>query len=272
MPDPKDSLFTGLPSDLPKPEEQPKTASSLPEELQGKSVDEVYSKLREEHERVLREREAELAQKPQAPVYQQQPPVQQAPVIPQQPQPELEYYQDPGRFLEEQLNKRVAPLVDAQVQNNKQVAREVFRNSLPPGEWDRYQGEIEQFVSQVAPQALASNALGVYNAAITFIRGNHIEEIVKERSSSEAKRILKEVMAETGGDEAGFNRFFEPSQPQPRTSLFQSPTGTIPKTAPARPAASAGNAPAKTKLSDEEHKVAVHFGMSDAEYATWGGK
>lgn len=271
MPDPKDSLFTGLPDNLPKPEEPPKPASNLPEALQGKNVEEVYASLKDEHERVLREREAEiLAQKPQAPVY-QQPPVQQAPVIPQ-PQPELEYYQDPGRFLEEQLNKRVAPLVDAQVQNNKQVAREVFRNSLPPGEWDKYQGEIEQFVSQVAPQALASNALGVYNAAITFIRGNHIEEIVKERSRSEAKNILKEVLAETGGDESRFNSYFEPAQPQPRTSLFQSTTGTIPKTAPARPAASAGNAPAKTKLSDEEHKVAVHFGMSDEEYAKWGGK
>jgi hypothetical protein len=262
MPETEESLFQ-----TEQPKEEPKPVSILPEALKGKSPEETYMLLKQEHERDMQEQAEALkqAQIPAAPVYEPPPaPTYQPPVQ----APDTNYYADPEKFLKDEVNRRVAPLVQAQVQSNRNVAREVFQKTIPDDEWSKYRNEIEQFVGMVAPEAIAQDALGVYKSAHIFVRGKHLDEIVKERSKNVAKDAVREILAEAGIDDGKINSLFETPQPAQRSSLFQSNVGVVPQTAQAR--SFNPNAKPKVQLSDREKIVAQKFGMTPEEYRLWG--
>lgn len=255
----QESLF----ADKTPPKEDPD--ANLPDPLKGKSKEEMYNMLREEHDRELQAKENELLKKKLAEVPAQQPVYQPPQPTFQQPAQETSLYTDPDKFMEEQLNKRLAPLVNTFQQSSVELAKEQFKSAIPPDEWEKYGGEMEQFVENVDPRIKGSQPLNTWKAAQNYVRGKHLDEIADARASNKAKELLKEILAETGADEGKLGEYFNRSAtPAPRSSLFQAGTGTIPQSSPPRKMSTATQP--KARLDSLQQKIADAFGMSSDEY------
>jgi len=129
----KESIFQGLPENLPKPPEgAPKV--ELPAELQGKTPEEIYSTMSTAHHQevdaAVNKTKVDMADKAatvkpdepkpgEKPKYGPYTPGQQQPGQPPGQPPagtgEPDRYLDPDAFMEQQFDKRIAPLANATV-------------------------------------------------------------------------------------------------------------------------------------------------------------
>lgn len=276
--------------------DQQQDESNLPDQLKGKSSEEIFEMLRSEHEKEVNklkaekfdelDKEREESKKrgkvspPTLPYTRSGPPTQ-----PRQPRPGVSYsqprqeeeepdiYSNPEGFMDRQFAKRVGPLVQAQTSAMRNTNREIFKGRVGE-DYEKYGEEIEQFVSALAPQLQADPR--AYEQAYNFVRASHLDEIVESQTEKKATEKLAATLAEAGlepdriaeivgsaqgnvGDGGGSNAA--------SGSLFQRPTG-VPRTAEATPR---GDAPAragggKGRLTSEELKMMEEFGMSREEY------
>jgi hypothetical protein len=236
----------------------------LPDELKGKTPEEMYALMKADHERVL----AEATQNAQ-PQQTQQPAVQQQtqtpvyptfapppPAIPEQTS-EPDLFSQPEQYMEKQFQQRIAPLAETVAANMMETNKEVFRGRIGEDEWKRYGSDIEQFVKTLHPSVRMN--MGAYDAAYRYIRGTKVDDIVAEASKKAADDAVAQALSAYG---------IQPQQPvqtqQPRTSLFQPKVGvTTPSTPPMHFTIPGVK---KSQLTDEQRVVAEKFGMTEDEY------
>lgn len=287
-------------------EQEQKEESNLPEPLRGKTPDEVFKILQEEHNRVVNDIKAKAfddqeeanKNKPnfQQPKPGQQPPQGaqtppgvrpgqtppqpqgQAPTLPQGGQGDgrgqVSYWQDPAGFLDQQLNARLAPMVQAQVAGMRGTNKQLFQQRAAK-DYEKYGEEMEAFIDNLAPQLQAHPE--AYNQALNFVKSQHLNEIIEEERKSARSAGLAEALADEGVDPETIARIVAKSggqqaqQPQPQTvtSLFQSPTG-IPRVAQGSqsPAAQQQGNPGRRggQYTPEERKMMEQFDMTPEEY------
>lgn len=156
-----------------------------------------------------------------------------------QPQVDIRerFAEDPVAVLDEHFQARTAPIVGAVAENNARINRELafvkFGNERIPGTEktlaDVYGKAVDEFLNNLPPQTRAQ--AGAYEAAMQWVRSQHIDDEIKLRMEGERERQ---------------NRAF-----------MESPTSV------------GGNAGAKKTLSDIERTVAKGLGLTDEDYLKW---
>jgi hypothetical protein len=234
----------------------------LPTELQGKSPAEIYQILSNEHNRVLTERELEIRRESVrgAP---QEPPKPAASAAQFGPQPpvsgggeEPNILTDPDGFMERQFAKRINPLYQSVLASQKHTNKQLFVNQVGADEYQRYGPEIEQFVEGLTPPAQMDPRC--YQAAYTYVRGLHVDEIVERGSETKIKKKLDELR-ELGVDTSKLD---QPVAPVAQPNLFGNRTVSPASVPTSRPAKQ------KVSLNQEEQRMARAFNMTDEEYAS----
>ena len=260
--------------------------SLLPEQLQGKSPEEVYEALREEHNRVMNEYKAQkldeaLKGKEEQGVNPHPPKqrgrvddarrYQQAPPPPQSNEEEPDYWTDPKGFMENQLNRRLSPLIQTQTAALRGTNKQMFMQKMGD-EWQKYGDEIEQFVDALHPQLQVDPR--AYQQAYNYVRSLHLDEIIEEQADSRAAQKLADRLADAGMEQEQIASIISGASPQQiqqqseSRSLFQTPTG-VPRTGSSSTGAPRQNVGVQTKrkaYSAEEKKIMEQFGMSPKEY------
>lgn len=296
-------LFEGLPDNLPKGEEE-KNKSNLPEQLQGKSPEEMYQMLSEEHQREVERIKAQQFDQQQSgqgqqqqqsqqasQQQQQQAPQQRQPYVPsynpyqgygqqQQQEQEPDLFTDPDRFMEQQFNKRLQPLAQSYTQSLKETNKQAFRHQIGEEEWERYGDEISQFIDSLSPQIQIQPQ--AYQTAYNFVRAQHVDEIANQKATQQASEKLQETLLKLGVSPDRLKEVMageEQSQPgnqqqapQTPSSLFQRNTGTtaqVPHTAASSGGGGQNGSKGKRRLSETERKLAEEFGMSEDEYSEY---
>lgn len=283
-------------------EEKPKEESTLPEQLRGKTAEEIYELTRQEHERVVNEIKAkkfdesnkaqEQKPKPQAPRIPGQPPrtagqgqggtppSQSHAATTGQPPRQVRYWEDPEGFMDQQLNQRIAPLVQTQVQALRGTNKTLFKQQVGTDKFAKYEDEVEQFVDALSPQLQADPR--AYEQAYKYVQAQHLDEIIREETEKSRTAGLADALADAGLEpeqiaaivsKAGGNgeqQAKQQDEPEYRSSLFQPNTG-IPRTASGSQSASAGNtatAPKKGagRYTQEERRMMEEFEMSPQEW------
>lgn len=264
----------------------------LPEALKGKSAEEMYAMLKDEHTTIMDGVKAkkydELTTPPVQPVTPPaKPPARQAPPPPhkpladstvqtsyQQPQPpeQIDPVMDPGGFMQQQLDQRIGGLVQTTVGALRNTNREVFKQSR--SDYDKYSEEIEQFVDALHPQLQANPE--AYRRGYDFVRSTHIDEIIAEGTKAGTAGALATALADAGLDEgqiagivAKTNGNVQPAGEVPAPSLFQPNVGVPPRVASST-TTPAPNVPAPRtggKFSKQEHQMMERFEMTPEEWA-----
>jgi hypothetical protein len=239
-------------------------ANDLPEPLRGKSPVEVYRALYNEFEAIKKMEDAEKAQlraekttlenivknAPKMPAY--QPPVQEEPL-----------WTGPDDIVNKVRAEMGVPL--------KQMAeslRATNRNNFVMGlkqsgkqdEWEKYGGEIEQAVNAFALDAQSRPE--AYEAAYSYIRGTHVDEILKEKLATTTEDTVKVVLEKLGFTDK-ISEVIQDNTPPP--SLFQRQTG-VPHVGKGRSVNLEKLVPKHQALSAEQLRIAVKFGMTPEEY------
>lgn len=282
-----DSLFAGLPDNLPKKKEEQNP--QLPPELQGKSVAEVYEMLAQEHNKTVEQIKNEMKaqaydgmqqkgdeqQKQQTSQYQPQsqqgyqyqysPSQQQG-----QGEEDYDFLTNPDKFMDKQLQKRLAPIVQTTFQSLKETNKAQFVNNIGAEEWQKYGEEIEQFVNTLSPQVqVHPNA---YKQAYKFVQSSHLDEIVSSKASQQASEKLQRTLLKLGIDPEKLqslqNDDDEPVVEEKVSNIFSKFTGS--RTPVSQPVKMSSPGEKKTKrLSEAERKMAQEFGMTEAEYSEY---
>lgn len=283
-----DDIFSSIPDNVPKAKKEPET--KLPNELQGKSAEEVAQILLDEHQKVVTQMKADefdKTKKPEPkPAAQQQQQQQQqtaqptVPVVPTATQQKASLYTDPEGFMDEQFAKRTGPFVQSTGLALRGANQQLLKNKIGDGEYGKYGEEIEQFMDKLAPQLQMHP--GAYTQAYDFVRSLHLDEIVKEKAATEAAKTLEDTLVKLGVDPAkakaaAAGEPVKPAEkdPEPAPSLFQGLTGTLPQVMKSTtPASAVGSAGGKTegkgaKLTEEQKVVAGRMGMDLDEYAEY---
>lgn len=269
-------VYSGLPDVNPQPG-TPEGPSTLPEQLQEKTREQIYELLSQEHQRESAlqkaQHELELEKLKNAPA----PPVSQ---IPQQAtvqspyangQQPVDLWTDPDKYLDNQMRQRLTPLVQSVANSLQSTNRETFKQNIGAENWDKYGEEIERFIRTLNPATRQDPQ--AYKAAWDYVRGMHTDDIVEERVSKATKEAVTHVLQELGiaqdriSEITGGNK---PPQQQQRqqTSLFQNNIGTAtPESGKSRKFTP--NIPPRSKLTPEQQRVAKGFGMTDEEYIAY---
>jgi len=289
------NIFAGLPVGAKQDVGPPRV--ELPDQLKGKSAEEIYTILGTAHNQELdaavnatkaefggkldelNKKIEQMAVTPQPGQQQQQPPgprfgpqgVQQ-----QQPGEEVppDQLTDPDGFMDYQFRKRMAPLVNTTVTAMRENNRQLFASQNP--EYETYRGDIEQIVNgftpeiQMRPQA--------YEVALRYVKAGKIDEIAAEKGKTMANQVLTKVFKSLGltpeqireatGEEtpAAGGQPPQAATVVPSTSLFQGNVG-VPITSQTGPSAVAPAATKKSKpASAVQREVMAAFDMDEAEY------
>jgi hypothetical protein len=293
-------LFQGLPDNVPKGEEE-KQESNLPQELQGKSPEEMYQLLSNEHQREVERLKAqkldEMQQSQQSGQQEsQQQQSQQQYQQPQQPtyspsyspygqqsqgqQQSADLFTDPDRFMDEQFNRRLQPLAQSYTQSLKETNKQQFINSIGNEEWEKYGSEIQQFIDSLSPQIQIQPQ--AFQTAYNFVRAQHVDEIASQKATQQASEKLQETLLKLGvspdrlkevmSEEQGTQPGSQEKASQQSSSLFQRNTGassSVPHMAASSGGGSSGQSKGKRRLSETERKLAEEFGMSEDEYSEY---
>ena len=265
--------------------EPPEQESNLPEELQGKSPDEMYELLKKEHENVVNKLKAEKFDqstkdpKP-TPQKQQGPSPHHPPTVGpgdgtgisyggSKPPPDI--YTDPEGFMEQQLNRRLQPLIQTQTHALRGANRQLFQQQIKD-DWEKFGDEIEQFVDALHPQLQVDSR--AYQQAYNYVRSLHLDEIVEEKSKSRSTETLATALADAGLEPEQIAAIVSrtgagvvPQQKQELGSLFQSRTG-IPVTA-SSVSSSRSDVPATgrgSRYTPQEKRMMEEFGMNPKEW------
>lgn len=273
-----ENLFNSLPENLPKPKvEEPKFV--IPEQLKGKSPEEMYQMLSDENERLLREErdKAEQEYKKSTP-----PPIQgqqrQQPSYPQQypqqyqQQNEPDPYTDPEGFMDVQFQRRMQPLVNNTVNSLRSVNRSNFTQAVAKEDWEKYSGEVEAIIDNFSPQIQMHP--DAYKQAYNIVLANHMDEVVGSKAEKIASERLQRTLLELGiGPEQlqGVLNGDGPPKQEERPSLFQRNVGVrTPVTERANSSHTPYSPPKGSGgLSQEEKEIAKKFGMEPDEYKDW---
>jgi predicted transcriptional regulator len=254
-----DELFKGI-----DPKETEKE-SNLPDELKGKSAEEIYKMLQEEHNKELgtvetekAKLEAEKAALERVGKSEVTKPTQ---VYHPTQEQEQDLWTDPNAFLTKQLEQRIAPIVADFSQSMRQANRDNFAAKIGTDEWGKFGGEIEQFVNGLAP--IVQKSPEAYATAYTFVRGMHADEIVEDKVSKAVEKAIQETLKNLGLEEKISEVIVEEKQPK---SLFQRNTG-VPVVSANKRSVKFDSLKPSPGLTLEERKAAIGFGMTEAEYA-----
>ena len=254
-------MFSGLPK---KGDE----GANLPEELKGKSIDEVYSMLSEEHEKEMERAKAELVKQPEI---QQKPAPQEAPRYNYTPQydqrsaeaeEEVDLVSDPDRFMEKQFKKRLDPLVQQTYSSMKEMNRQNFISRTGAENWDRYGSEVDAFVNALSPQVQIDPR--AYQQAYQYVLSTHMDEIVEEKSVKQASEKLQRTLTRLGIDPSQLNDSDDEDggSPEPRSLFARNPTKA--STQPVKHVKQ--DSKPSRRLSEAEKRIAQEFDMTDDEY------
>jgi hypothetical protein len=229
----------------------------LPEALQGKTPAEMYALLQQEHMRELEEAKKAVVPPPPPPQPVQQPTYTPPPYVPPtQTTPDVDLFSDPNTFMEQQFQQRVAPLAQAVSTTMRSTNREIFKNKLGAEEWETFGQDIDKFVDSLHPTVQMQ--LEAYEAAANYVKGKRLPEIIEKETAKRSEETVKKVLEEYG---------LTPQQtppPVPKTSLFQPVTGVV--TPPSPPRHFSPTAPKRSKLTEDQQRLAKHFDMTDDEY------
>lgn len=292
-------VFNSIPDNVPKPKEE--TKGKLPDQLQGKSAEEVAEILRQEHFKEVQRLKAENYDKehseegkgdkanksktPQQPAQQQPSPPsnqgfspQQQAQYQQQQKPRRSILTDPDGFMEEQFQQRLGPLVQSQVEASRSMARNYFKDKIGTDEWKEYGEEIENFVSGLSPQIQMRPE--AYEQAYKIVQSMHLDEIVEKKATSTATQKLVEKLRSHGMSDEQIANFLDddsestPTQQEENSSIFASWTG-VPQTERSTSSSAVGSAGGRKKqgprLNDEQKRLAKQFDMTEEEYAEYYG-
>lgn len=291
----KDNLFSGLPDNLPQDK---KEESALPEELQGKSPEEMYQMLASENERLLKEKEDEYKQSQQnQQVTSNQQTQQGRGYVPPNvgstqtqgnwnygnqgtpaggQQEEVDYWSDPEKFMDQQLQRRMQPIVQTTVQSVRGANKSNFVRDVGDEEWNKYGGEVEQLIDSFSPQVQMHP--DAYKQAYNIVMANHLDEVTNSKAEKIASEKLQRTLMNLGisedqlkealGDESPSQG--EGQQSQSRASLFQRNIGVKPSVeSGSRGNAAPKNNGSRPKLTEREKMIAQEFGMEPSEYKEW---
>ena len=245
--------------------------SQLPEELKGKTADEVYAALSTEHNNVMTQAElkhqTELAGRPAAPVTPKAP-TPPAPVFQQENQEEApDLLTNPDGFMDHQFNRRLEPLARQTLESQRATNKEIFQSKIGEDEYGTYGEEIESFVDKLHP-ALQGNFKS-YNAAYDYVRSHHVDEISETLAEKKATVKLMAVLAKKGYSPEEITEFIstgeEPAAPIAPTGLFGNSTGLRPVIRQTHTPFNPNKVGAKV-TDPQERAMMAEFGMTDAEY------
>lgn len=290
-----DPLFGGVPdNDLGQNGGQQEEESNLPESLRGKTPQEIYEMMNEEHNRVVNQTVTELTQQfgQQQPSQQQQ----QQPRIPKAPPyrprqeeeepPDLNY--DPDGFMEYQFNKRLTPILQQQVEIARGQNRNFFQSKIGDEEWKKYGPEIEQFVDNLHPQIQAHPE--IYQRAYDLARSSHYDENIEEESNKRSLGTVTKVLASMGytpeqvtdilksvANGTPLEKLTQQSndavQQNARQGLFQPNTGVKPMVDPLKTSVQSAypkTGPTKKKERHPDAQAVMEaFGMDEKEYSQY---
>lgn len=289
----------------PEPEEQ---TSNLPEQLRGKTPEEIYELTKAEHERVVNSLKAQKydesskapeqgkpaqTQQRQAPQQQQgyqqghQPTLSKS--IPSEPtgaQKPVRYWEDPEGFLNQQLQQRLAPLVETQVNNLRETNRQLFEQQIQQNAdekefYESHKDEVQDFMNALNPQIQADSR--AYKKAYEYVKSQHLDEIIEKERTKSRTAGLAEALADAGMDpdqiaaivakssgNAGNGNASQPDNAGYSSSLFQPTTG-IPRTAGGSQSASSrasgdGGQKRGRQYAPEERRMMEEFGMTADEW------
>lgn len=249
------NLFKGI-----EPEDE------LPEPLKGKSSVEVFRALQKEFDEIHRMNEVEketLSGKVKA----LEDVIKNTPKIPQQqyqqPAQEEPLWTGPDDIVNKVRQEMVTPLANM-ADNMRAINRNNFIMKLQQGgktsDWEKYGGEIEQAISAFAPAAQSRPE--AYEAAYSYVKGIHVDEIIEERTATTTEETVKVVLEKLGYKDRIPEVIQDNAPPQ---NLFQRQTG-VPHVGKSRTVdLNKLNAVAPT-LSAEQLRVARNFGMTPEEY------
>jgi len=198
-----------------------KTASlDVPDNLKGKSKDEILQALIEERKKLagspqlepvseltntMKEMLSKLAPPKQEvkPGYSVTPQPQLSPEA-QLPDQEFSKYianlmlEDPVKAQQLVLERQMAPLLTTVASSQTQLSRELaLSNPSYKKIYDKYSNEIEEIVSAVPVQSRLQNPK-IYHQAIELVKARHVDEVVNEELETKLQAMLEEKLKELG--------------------------------------------------------------------------
>jgi hypothetical protein len=273
---------------------KPEGSSGLPEQLVGKSPEEVYQILSQEHNRVVddavtnrlaeltnnRQTQNQQAQKPQTQSRTQQnvqyPQGNQVNQQAQQQQDDDNYWLDPKGFVDKQFQKRVQPLVQATVTNMRSTNREMFKDKHKE-EYDKYGDEIETFIDNLNPQVQMHP--DAYKVARNYVLSTHLDDVVDEKVKQRSQGKLQDrvdKLYDMGFNEEQIQNILamegeeqDNTPQQQNVNLFQRTVG-VPPVAKPKPKPRARSE--SKKVNPLEKEMMEEFGMSKEEWESEKGE
>ncbi len=244
----------------------------LPDELNGKTPEEIYDILAKAHEEDVNAVRKEMIEK--IPSLKEEPKKEeppkkayQPPYIPpmqQQQVQEPDLYTDPDGFVSRRVSAARAEVVNALALTQRPANEQLFYMGLDADGkalYDKYKAEINSRVDGLPPQSQISP--DAYKMAFEIAVGMHWKEIEAARFDAKAEDLVKKTLKDRNlmSDE-DIETAFTKEEPvaQTRRSLFQQPVNT-PQPRYRGPAATVSS-----KLDEVQRKIARGFGMSDEEY------
>jgi hypothetical protein len=228
------------------PEADAMKAASMdvPDNLKGKSRDEILQALLEERKKLAGEQKPEpvseltstmreMLSKLAPPKQEVQPGYSLTPQTPlsreaQLPEQEFSKYianlmlEDPVRAQQLVMERQMAPLLTTVASSQAQLSRELaLSNPAYKKVYDKYSNEVEQMVAAVPVQTRLQNPK-IYHQAIELVKARHVDEVVNEELESKLQSMLEEKLKEYGISPGA-----KPQQPS---------QGYVPPSTAARPA------------------------------------
>jgi hypothetical protein len=127
-------------------------------------------------------------------------------------------------------------------------------------DWSKYGAEIEQVVNTLHPDAQSRPE--AYQAAYSYVRGMHVDDIVKAQNTAVVEDTIKSVLSKLGLGDKVQEVIREEKAPQ---NLFQRQIG-VPVMGTSKTVDLSKLSNASPALTAEQARVAKRFGMDAAEY------
>lgn len=245
----------------------------LPDELVGKTQEEIYDILSQAHEqevnevrkeileKIPKQKEPDKTQPVVQPVVQQQQQYQQ-PFVPPQAD---SFYTDPEALASQKAAEVRRDITQTMALTQRPANEQLFALSLDEEDREifaKYRAEINARVDSLPIEGQANPK--AYELAYQVVTGMHRKEIEKERFEKNAEELVKNTLRDrVGMAEEDIARAFEKNEAPQRRSIFQVPTGVVNAPQPRYQGATKAKSP---KLDEVQKKIARGFGMTDEEY------
>lgn len=270
------TLFHGLPENTP-PEKKEAPKVELPEQLKGKSPEEMYTIMSQAHNDEMTSEinkvKAQFATAPEpkddegkgGDPNKREPTYTPGAPLPGDEETGVDFYSNPEGFMEQQFQKRMAPIAQTFVATQRESNRRNFARDNKD-DYDKYGKDVEKVVDGFVPQIQADPR--AYDVAMKYIKADHLDEIVAERSDKLVEEKVFETLQKLGIDTSNVPKGEgnqEPQTSQRGNSLFQPNIG-VPPTERSSPQP-VNNGPGRKKaLSSVEKEIAAEFGLSEDDY------